>query len=345
MAASERRPPRALLLTAGLGTRLRPLSDVRAKAAIPVNGHSLVQRVIHWLAAADVRDLVVNLHHKPASITGDVGDGRALGVRVRYSWEQPVLGSAGGPRHALPLIADASNDPFLIVNGDTLTDLDLAGIVDRHRRSGALVTMALIPNPNPEKYGGVFVSEDGWVTGFGARGSGLGARAASAPNGATAPKGSGLGAQSYHFIGVQVAEARAFSGLEDGMPAESVNQLYRQLIAEDPRSIAASVSESSFLDIGTPRDYLETSLALAETEGPNLIGTRAQIASSAVITRSALWDDVTVGSQARLDECVVADGVRIPGGASFTRCAIVPLGTRPPRADERVVHGLVVKEL
>jgi mannose-1-phosphate guanylyltransferase len=350
MAASERRPPRALLLTAGLGTRLRPLSDVRAKAAIPVNGHSLVQRVIHWLAAADVRDLIVNLHHKPASITGDIGDGRALGVRVRYSWEQPVLGSAGGPRHALPLIADASDDPFLIVNGDTLTNLDLTGIVDRHRRSGALVTMALIPNPNPEKYGGVFVSEGGWVTGFGAR-------AASAPSGATAPQGSGLGARgsglgdsglavrSYHFIGVQVAEPRAFSGLEDGVPAESVNQLYRQLIAEDPRSIAAYVSEASFLDIGTPRDYLETSLALAETEGPYLIGTHAQIASSAVITRSALWDDVTVGSQARLHECVVADGVRIPEGASFTRCAIVPLGTRTPRADERVVDGLVVKDL
>jgi NDP-sugar pyrophosphorylase family protein len=325
MAASERRPLRALLLTAGLGTRLRPLSDVRAKAAIPVNGHSLVQRVIHWLAAADVRELVVNLHHKPASITGNIGDGRALGVRVRYSWEQPVLGSAGGPRHALPLIADGSDDPFLIVNGDTLTDLDLAGIVDHHRRSGALVTMALIPNPSPDKYGGVVVSDDGWISQF-------------------AAKGSRLAGESFHFIGVQVAEPRAFARLEDGVPAESVNQLYRELIAEDPRSIAAYISGSSFLDIGTPRDYLETSLTLAEAEGPDLIGRRAQIASSAVIARSALWDDVTVGSEARLYECVVADGVRIPEGASFTRSAIVRLGNRTPKPDERVVEGLLVKE-
>ena len=144
MAASELHPLRALLLTAGLGTRLRPLSDVRAKAAVPVNGQPLVHRVMRWLAAAGVRDLVLNLHHKPSSITGAVGDGLELGVRVRYSWEQPVLGSAGGPRHALPLLTDGTSEPFLIVNGDTLTDVDVGTLVEHHRRSGALVTMALI---------------------------------------------------------------------------------------------------------------------------------------------------------------------------------------------------------
>ena len=141
---------RALILAAGLGTRLRPLTSVRAKAAVPVNGIPLVRRVMAWLVSEGVTEQVINLHHRPASIAAVVGDGRDLGARVRYSWENPVLGSAGGPRHALPLLTDGKNpgeDVFVIVNGDTLTDVRVPALMDRHLRSGARVTMALIPNP------------------------------------------------------------------------------------------------------------------------------------------------------------------------------------------------------
>src|SRR5688500_1342083 len=171
--------PAALVLTAGLGTRLRPLTFVRAKAAVPVNGEPLARRVARWLAANEYRDQVFNLHHHPASIAACLGDGADLGVRVRYSWEQPVLGSAGGPRHALPLLTDGGSDRFLIVNGDTLTDVDLQAVMTTHASSGALVTMALIPNPAPDKYGGVLV-KDGFVSGF--------TRA-------------GAARESFHFIG------------------------------------------------------------------------------------------------------------------------------------------------
>src|SRR3979490_3361045 len=88
----------ALLLTAGLGTRLRPLTDVRAKPAIPVAGEPMVRRIIRWLASYGIDDFVLNLHHRPETLTAAVGDGSDLRVRVRYSWEQPrILGSAGGP--------------------------------------------------------------------------------------------------------------------------------------------------------------------------------------------------------------------------------------------------------
>jgi mannose-1-phosphate guanylyltransferase len=159
----------ALVLTAGLATRLRPLSHVRAKAALPVAGRPLVHRIIHRLADANVRDLVLNLHHLPHTITRVVGDGAELDVRVRYSWETPVLGSAGGPRHALPLLAAPT---FLIVNGDTLTDVDIRAVVDAHQHSGASVTMALVVNTEPHKYGGVLVEEASAVTGFTKKGSG-----------------------------------------------------------------------------------------------------------------------------------------------------------------------------
>src|SRR5215204_4131668 len=107
----------ALVLTAGLGTRLQPLSFVRAKGALPLAGEPLARRILRWLSQAGVRDAVLNLHHLPHTLSGAIGDGSDIGVRVRYSWEVPVLGSAGGPRRALPLLQDGSRErPFLIVN-------------------------------------------------------------------------------------------------------------------------------------------------------------------------------------------------------------------------------------
>src|SRR6185436_16111913 len=79
----------ALLLTAGHGTRLQPLTLVRAKPAVPVNGEPLARRIIRWLSGQGVANVVLNLHHLPATLTAVVGDGSDLGVRARYSWEQP----------------------------------------------------------------------------------------------------------------------------------------------------------------------------------------------------------------------------------------------------------------
>ena len=90
----------ALVLTAGLATRLQPLSSVRAKAALPVAGEVLVLRILRWLRRAGVTRVVLNLHHRAETITREVGDGSAIGLEARYSWEPEVLGSAGGPARA-----------------------------------------------------------------------------------------------------------------------------------------------------------------------------------------------------------------------------------------------------
>lgn len=316
---------RALILAAGLGTRLRPLTSVRAKAAVPVNGIPLVRRVMAWLVSEGVTEQVINLHHRPQSIAAVVGDGGDLGARVRYSWEDPVLGSAGGPRHALPLLTDgksAGGDAFVIVNGDTLTDVPLGALADRHQRSGALVTMALIPNPRPEFYGGVRV-EDGWITGF--------TRA-------------GTGEASYHFIGVQAAHAAAFSSLDDGVPAESVNSLYPRLIREAPYSVAACIVDAPFSDIGTPADYLQTSVGLAAREGDRLVsGAGMEIDPGATLTRTAVWDNVRIGANCVLKDCIVCDGVQIGEGSRYERCALVPFAGQPIHPDERREGDLIVR--
>ncbi len=304
----------ALVLTAGLATRLRPLSLVRAKAALPVAGEPLVRRILRWLAGYGVTDAVLNLHHLPHTITGLVGDGAGDGVRVRYSWEVPLLGSAGGPRRALPLLGSS---PFLIVNGDTLTDVDVAALVADHRQSGALVTMAVVPNAEPAKYGGVVVESDGAVSGFAKRES------RTSPFDQLRATPSNVDEQSYHFVGVQVANAEAFASLPDNVPSESVAERYPALIAERRGSVRAFVTSAEFFDIGTPADYLRTSLLLSARD-PRAArqGRRPGIDARATVEQSILWDDVEVGANVRLYRCVVTDGARVPAGSTWENATI-----------------------
>ena len=318
----------ALVLTAGLATRLRPLSLVRAKAALPVAGDPLVRRILRWLASHGVTDAVLNLHHLPHTITRIVGDGADEGVRVRYSWEVPVLGSAGGPRRALPLL-DAS--PFLIVNGDTLTNADIAALVADHRQSGALVTMAVVPNTEPEKYGGVVVEPDGAVSGF------VGRQSRTSPfDELRATPG------MYHFIGVQVAAAEAFASLPDNLPSESVTEHYPALIARRRGAVRAFAAQAEFFDIGTPGDYLSTSLFLSARERATRTGERARINLRATLDDSILWDDVEVEADVRLRRCIVTDGVRVPAGSSLENATIRQVADGELADAERLVGDLAI---
>ena len=232
----------ALVLTAGLGTRLRPLTLTRAKPAIPIGGEPIIRRILAWLARERVTDVVLNLHYLPHTIAAVVGDGSDLGVRVRYSWEQPaVLGSAGGPRHALPILGAST---FFIINGDTLTDVALGPVADAHAATHAMVTMVLVPNRDPERYGGVRMAEDGQITSFVSRGA--------------------QAAGSYHFIGVQVADAEAFASLEDGEAINSTHGVYDMLIGSKPGSVRGYLCNAAFWDVGTPDDYAATDAAFAK---------------------------------------------------------------------------------
>lgn len=295
------------MLTAGLGTRLRPLTDRRAKPALPVAGTPLVERIVAWLRDRGVSDLLLNLHYRPETITALVGDGTGLGVRVRYSWEVPLLGSGGGPRRAFSLVPD---DWLWLINGDTLTDVDLAAMADEHARTGALVTLALVPNPAPERYGGVLVDADGAVTGF-------------VPRGADAP--------TWHFVGVQIAGREAYAPLEDGVPARSIGQLYKELIAWRPGAVRAFRCEARFLDIGTPREYLDACLTLA---GAALVSGRdVRVAGTAALDDCVLLDGARVDDHVRLRRVVVEAHTLVPAGFEARECVLIP----PERHGERPV--------
>jgi NDP-sugar pyrophosphorylase family protein len=289
----------ALVLAAGLATRLRPLSDVRAKAAMPVAGTPIIVRILEWLRSHGIRRVVVNLHHQPASIAAIVGDGSQLDVEVRYSWEPAILGSAGGPRRALPLL-DA--DRFFVVNGDTLTDCDLHALAQRHLDSKAAATMALVAG-DVERYGGVLVKSDGRVCGFGR------------------PRPD---VRALHFIGAQAVNVEVFAGLPDNQPSETVRTLYPRLLAARHDAIAAFESDAEFLDVGTARDYLKTVATIAAREHrPFDIGVDCDVASDAIVEGSVLWDRVVIGTGARVAHCVVADDVVISAGSQFAESVLV----------------------
>lgn len=267
---------------------------------MPVAGEPLVRRLIRYGAGFGIRDFVLNLHYLPETITAQVGDGSDLGVRVRYSFESPVLGSAGGPRKALAMLPE---QPFFIINGDTLTNVDLDAVAENHRATGALVTIAVVPNEKPERYGGLIVDASGRFH-------------------SAVPAGSRI--RSYHVVGVQLASPSAFAGLPLNEPAESIGALYKTLVKENPGHVRAFLCDADFWDVGTPADYLDACLAIGAAEGHVLqVGHRSTIDPSARIVDSVIWDDAHVGAGATLERCIVADGVEIPAGARFRNCAMI----------------------
>jgi mannose-1-phosphate guanylyltransferase len=283
----------AIVLAAGLATRLRPLSSQLAKAAMPIAGRTIIERIIHQLAGAGITDAVLNLHHLAHTVTALTGNGAHLGVRLRYSWEPGLLGSGGGPCRALQLI---EGQRALIVNGDTLTDLDIPALVQSHGASGALVTLAVTPNVQPHRYGGIKAGPDGSMCGI-------------VPRGSSDP--------SWHFVGVQVAERAAYESVRSDRPSESVSGVYLDLAKQHPGMVRIEPVATSFVDIGTPGDYLRTSVAIAAGDNGTTFGARVRVAPTASVVGSVLWDEVVVEAGAHLDGCVVMSGVCVPAGTRW----------------------------
>ena len=264
---------------------------------MPVAGEPLIRWIIRWLVTQGVTDLVLNLHHRPETIASVVGDGSDLGARVRYSWEQPaVLGSAGGPRQALSLVGA---DTFFIINGDTLTDVDLTALAAAHDESGAVATLALVPNRHFDRYGGVLLDAERRVTGFVRRG----------------PSAKG----SYHFIGVQVAHADAFSAVRAGDAADrsaaSTMRSSRSVLerfADSSRTPNSGMSERSPTIGRRPRAFAGRHRGdRAMTARPPRIDPTAQRHRLDPLGRCR--DRCASGDR----ECILTDGVHVPAGATY----------------------------
>jgi mannose-1-phosphate guanylyltransferase len=154
---------KAMLLAAGLGTRLRPLTYELPKPMVPILGRPVMEHIIRLLARHGFDDVIANLHYFPDLIRTRFGDGSRYGVRLVYSHEPELMGTAGGVRNVRDHFGD---ETFLIISGDALTDIDLTALWEAHRRKGGIATLALKRVEDPREFGVVIVGEDGRIQGF-----------------------------------------------------------------------------------------------------------------------------------------------------------------------------------
>jgi mannose-1-phosphate guanylyltransferase len=153
---------KAMVLAAGLGTRLRPITYAMPKPMVPVLNRPVMEHIVRLLAGNGFREAIANLHWFPETIEGHFSDGSAFGIHLSYSREEALLGTAGGVRNA----ADFLGDSFLVVAGDALTDIDFAAMREFHASHDGLATVATKRVSETDEYGVVIAGEDGRIQGF-----------------------------------------------------------------------------------------------------------------------------------------------------------------------------------
>jgi NDP-sugar pyrophosphorylase family protein len=157
---------KAVILAAGVGSRLRPLTDTCPKPMLPIAGRPLLARTLDWLSANGVAEAALNLHHLPDVVRAGLGDGRAWGMALRYSYEPELLGSAGALRTIAERFPGWLDQTFALIYGDMLCDIDLAALLAAHRSARATLTMALKHTTTPHTQGMIELDPTGRVRRF-----------------------------------------------------------------------------------------------------------------------------------------------------------------------------------
>jgi len=306
---------KALVLAAGLGTRLFPLTAAKSKVTFSLAGIPVLVRVLRFLRTLGVDDFVVNLHHAPDSVRRCLA---AAGEQVTYSFEPEMLGTAGALLGAEKHLGDQT---FLLVNGDCYyAGLDLSAALDFHRENGSLATMILIDRPPGSQYRAVEISEDGRLV-----------RIAGQPD---SPAGKTL--ESLHFPGIHILEPEFLSWIEPGF-SDINSGVYPRLISHGAPVYGYHTS-FRWLDLGTPGDFLHAACELISEiaegekesailvgnqsrvsprsilEGPLEIGARAEIGPECCLRRSVLADDVVLEDGVVVEDSLVGDHVRLETG-------------------------------
>jgi NDP-sugar pyrophosphorylase family protein len=307
---------RAIVLSAGYGTRLWPLTEDRTKPAIPILGKPLVGYVAEYLAGYGIDEIVVNLHHRPESVRRALGDGAQFGVKLHYVEEPVILGTSGALDNTREFF---ERETFVAVNGKIITDIDLTGALETHRNTKAIATLVLLPNKHRERFS-VVETEGEKIKGFGGM-----------------PVESGEGSAPLMFTGIQILEPRIFEYIPRGVFSHSTNDVYPQAIANG-ETIAAHVASGKWRELSTLQRYLDISIDLLKERGESYVaGANSTIPQTATVTDSVLWDDVKVGARAQINRAVLADDVTIPDGEVIENAVVVPRllvegKTRPEKA-------------
>ncbi len=230
------KPRSAIILAAGLGTRLKPLTLTTPKPLLPLNGTLLIDHQINYLASYGIEDIAINLYHLGSMIKDHCGEGSRYGVKISYSEEIQILGTGGGVKRAAQFV---KNMPIVVLNCDAMVFADLGALFEAHISSASAATMVVMKNPPNSGFNPVEVSGDA-ITGFG-RGDGL-------------------------FTGLHVIGQGMLDALPRlGVPACIIKDGYEKILSAGGK-IAAFQYEGYWNDLGTPSRYEAAKKAVAEGE-------------------------------------------------------------------------------
>lgn len=315
----------ALVLAGGEGTRLRPLTLTVPKPAMPLAGRPFLTFMLDWLALHGVTEAILSCGYRSDGVRSVLGD-IYEGMRLRYVVEEEPLGTAGPVR----LAADEGvlTDRFLVLNGDTLTDIDLSAEVAQHAERGAQGTLALYGVEDTASYGVVPTGDDGRVTEFLEK--------------IENPPTNRINAGAY-VLELSVAER-----IEPGRAVSFEREVFPAMAIEGV--LYGYMAEGYWIDIGTPERYLEATYdLLARTVesrlppsdetgslvydgsitagahiGPqSVVGAHCVVGERSVVDRSVLHSNVRIGRDCHVESAVLAEGARVADGARVEPGAMV----------------------
>ena len=223
---------KGMILAAGEGKRLRPLTDFLPKPMLPLAGRPLLEHIIVYLRGLGITDLAINLHHLPAVVMSYFGDGSRWGVSLRYSVEEQLLGSAGGVKR----VGAFFDDTFLVYYGDVFTRADLRSMITLHRRSGAVATMGLYHVPDPWNRGVVAMDSSQTVVRFVEK----------------PPREQAF--SDLANAGIYVLEPQILDWVPEGQVWDFGSDVFPALLAQGMR-VAGYVIQDFVIDIGLPEKY------------------------------------------------------------------------------------------
>lgn len=236
-----------MLFAAGLGTRLRPLTDRLPKPLVAVAGRPMIEYPLLLLRHYGITDIVVNVHHFGDMLAEHLGDGGNLGLHITYSEETELLDTGGGLLKARPFLDGGT---FVVINSDVLIDVDLRAVIERHRSRRAAATLVLRKDPAADRYGAIEISRDGRVERF---------LKYEAPTLAAAGP-----LEKFMFTGVQVLEPGIFD-----IMADETSRRFGTTTSTYPKMLMKGMPLEGFVfgglwqDLGTPERIQEAEARLA----------------------------------------------------------------------------------
>lgn len=303
-------------MAAGLGTRLQPLTSTIPKPMVPIVNRPALHHVLRLAARYGIRDVVTNLHHLPDAITSYFAGGSEQGVRLRYSFEPVLLGTAGGVKKNEEFLT--AEGAFLVLSGDSLTDVDLEAMAKAHRASGCSATIALKEMPDPSLYGVALLDEAGRIEGFQEK-----------------PQ-PGEELSRLCNCGLYIIEPEVLRRFPADTFYDFGRQLWPDMLASGER-LGACLIDGYWNDVGNPEAYRQGNwdvargLVAADLEGsrvsPGVVtGPHCHIDVGAVIEPPVvLGADCRVEKGARLlgpvvlgDGCIVEEGAQISGSIGWS---------------------------